>query len=50
MWHDGRDLSPWRLAAGSWRRAAPPCRQKCYHTVIPHGGRDLMPWGTAVGT
>jgi hypothetical protein len=47
MWHGGRDLPPWRWAAGSWRRAALPCRQKCYPAAVPHGGRNLPPWGMA---
>jgi hypothetical protein len=46
VWHGGRDLLPCRSAAGSWRRAAPPCRQKCYPTAVPHGDMDLTPWGT----
>jgi hypothetical protein len=47
MWHGGRDLPPWRLAAGPWHRAAPPYRQKCYPAAVPHSVRDLTPWGTA---
>jgi hypothetical protein len=27
VWHGGTDLPPCRSAAGSWRRAAPPCRR-----------------------
>jgi hypothetical protein len=49
MWHGGRGLSPWRSAAGSWRRAAWPCGQRCSPAAVPHGGRDLTPWGMAAG-
>jgi hypothetical protein len=30
-----------RSAAGSWRRAAPPCRQNQAPAAVPHGGRVL---------
>jgi hypothetical protein len=50
MWHGGRDLPPCRLAAGSWRRATPPCHQKCYPAAVPHDVRDLTSWGTTAET
>jgi hypothetical protein len=57
MWHGGRDLPPWRWAAGSWRHAARSwrhaawsCRRKFYPATMPCGGRDLTLWGMTVGT
>jgi hypothetical protein len=60
MWHGGRDLPPWRWAAGSWRHvarswrhAAWSCRRKFYAlrrqglNVVGHDGRNLPPWGLA---
>jgi hypothetical protein len=34
-WHGDRGLSPWRTAAGSWRRAARPCHQRCSPAGYP---------------
>jgi hypothetical protein len=48
-WHGGRGLLPWRWAAGSWCRAARPCRQECSPAAVPHGGRDLTPWSMEAG-
>jgi hypothetical protein len=49
-WHGGRGLPPWRTAAGAWRRAMRPCRQRCSPAVVPHGGKYLTLWGTAAST
>jgi hypothetical protein len=49
VWHDGRDLPPCHSAAGSWRQAAPLCRQKQAPVAVPHVVRDLTPRGRAAG-